>query len=116
MSAPPSGARKIAPMRADTCGQRNASVSYRQAQPAREQRAKSGRNLRSWPLAASAAAGTNGNGRGDQLNQRDAGTDAPLFIVKGGNGGVGAVPLGFWREGIDDEAAEQAAQTNHQGE
>ncbi len=62
------GAKDRANARANARRQRNAPVSHRQTQPASQQRTKSGRDLSSWPLAASAAAGPNRDSRSHQLN------------------------------------------------
>ena len=78
MTAPPSGARKMAPMPgAHARRHRDAPVLRAQPEPGRQQRAEVGRDLRRRTLAPAGAATADGNGGGDQLHRRDARAELP---------------------------------------
>ena len=82
----------------------------REAQQRGQQRAEAGADLGDRPFAAAGAAGADGQGAGDQFDERHARADLALAVVIGGDGRVGAVALRLGSEAEDEVAAQQAAQ------
>ena len=94
----------------------DAALHGTQAEDAAQQRAEARADLRDRPFAAAGAAGADGHRAGHDLHERHARPDASLPVVIGGDGGVGAVALGFRGERVDDEAAQETADRGNQQE
>ena len=88
--------------RAHTDRHRDACIVLAEAEGPGKKRGEPGADLRRWTLTPPGAAGADRDRRGDDLHERRPRTDALGVVVDRRDGGVGAVPGGFWREAIDD--------------
>ncbi len=99
---------------ADADGHGDARVVLAEGQGAREERGETGADLGGGALAPARAAGTDGDRRGDELDDRRLRADALGVAVHGGDGRVGPVPRGLRSEPIDDQPGDEAAEADDQ--
>ena len=80
-----------------------------------DERTETGAHLGGRAFRAGAAAGADGNRRGDKFNVGDAPADVPVLVVESVDGGIGAVAFGFRRQFINDKSRQQTAQRGNDG-
>ncbi len=94
--------------------QQDAAIGAGKAQAGGEKRAEPGTDLGDRPLAPGAAAGADGRHRGQRLDPGDPAADQAAAVVKGVDGGIGAVPFRFGGEVVDQQPGDQTAQGRQQ--
>ena len=79
-------------------------------QDASQERAETRADLGDGTFASAGAAGAERDGAGDDFYEGDARADDAGAIVVGVDGGIGAMAFGFGGQGVDDDAADEAAE------
>ncbi len=90
--------------------EQEAAVFIGALEPAAVHGSKAGGNERGRAFATGGAARADRDGRGNHLERRNAVADFSCCAMVGGDDRVGAVAFRFRREGVDQEAGDEAAQ------
>ena len=114
-TAPPSGAPKMAPMPEPIpVDHRHPGIGRAEVELPGQQGGEAGADLTGRSLPTTRSARTDGERRGDDLDDDGPETDAPRVVVDRRDGRVGAVSLGFGGEAEDEDGAEQGPETDDQ--
>ena len=95
-------------------GNRDPGIPGIEVEDAPEEGPEPGADLRRGSLAATGSTRSDGDRRGDELDERDAAADAARVVVERGDGRIGPVALGLGGPAEDDDPGDQPTERDHE--